>query len=293
MGKSIPNVKFELANVYKTYVDQILLSSSISDILLDNTNIDSAGEQIEGGIRILLKDLLPDRVFTTHGYMVDKQSNISYQQDILLAESFYTKSLIKSLDGTEFYPVESIFASGEVKKTWSQKKLLGAIKSISRSKNDLKKYLIPSNVISSGSRFIQASHEITENKYRNPLFTFTFSIDFDKTYNEKRFNEIYLNKNEWKNIPNISVILRQGIVVCVEKEKLKMDELSIKLYPEFIKDKDKYTWVFLKLRAEQNLAYLVFMLTQHINDSILEKVSAMDYAKSMIEISQSSIQPIK
>lgn len=49
----------------------------------------------------------------------------------------------------------------------------------------------------------------------------------------------------------------------------------------------------LRLNPEENLAYLIFMLTQHINDTILEKVSAMEYGSSMIEISKSNIFPIK
>jgi hypothetical protein len=291
MPLSIPNIKFELGNVYKTYVEQILLSSSISNILLDSTNIDSAGEQIEGSLRILLKNLLPERVTVSHGYIVDKSSKISYQQDILLTESFYTKSLIRSLDGTEFYPYEAIFSCGEVKKTWSQGKLETSIKSIKRNKSELSRFLIPSDVMATGSNFIKVSEVLTINKHRNPLFCFTFSIDFDKTYNDKKLNAIYNNPSNQTLLPNISVILNQGIIVCVDKEKISKGEISIKLYPEFNTNND-CCWVFLKLKPEQNLAYLIFMLSQHVNDTILEKVSAMEYGQNMITISQSSIQPL-
>jgi len=291
MALSIPNIKFELNQVYKTYADQLQLAASLSNFLLDSSNIDSAGEQIEGSLRILLKNLLPERVSVTHGHIVDKDANISYQQDVLIAESFYTKSLIKSLDGTEFYPFEAIFCCGEVKKTWSQGKLEGAIKAIKRNKNDLKRFKIPSDHLSSGSNFIKLSDKLTINPFRNPLFSFTFSIDFDKTYNEKKFSEIYKSSVP-SDLPNISVILNRGIIVCVEEQKLSKGELSIKLYPEFNVTSPKCSWVFLKLSPEENLAYLVFMLTQHINDTILEKVSAMEYGKTMIDIPKSSISPL-
>lgn len=292
MAKSIPDVRFELTNVYKTYVDQLRLSSTISNILLDSTNIDSAGEQIESSLRILLRNLLPDRVSVTHGYLVDKKMNISYQQDILLAESFYTKSLIKSLDGTEFFPYEAIFASGEVKKTWSHEKLIPAIKSIKRNRGGLERFPIPADVMSTGSNFIKVSEPITESGCRNPLFCFTFSIDYDSKYDEGKLMKIYAETDKWKYLPNISVILNRGIVVCVDKEKLSAGELSIMLYPEFIDTFEKYSWILLTLSPEQNLAYLIFTLTQHINDTILEKVSSMDYGKSLIEISPSSIHPL-
>lgn len=291
MARSIPDIKFELNQVYKTYAEQLLLASNLSRFLLNNSNIDSAGEQIEGTLRILLKNLLPDRVTVTHGHVVDKNVNISYQLDVLIAESFYTKSLIKSLDGTEFYPIEAIFAFGEVKKTWSQSKLVNAIKSISRCKDKMERFRIPSDHISTGSNFIKLSNNLTVNPFRNPLFSFTFSIDFDKTYNRNKLTEIY-NTQPPGNLPNVSVILNQGIIVCVEEAKLKEDELSIKLYPEFNDIANKCRWVLLRLSPEENLAYLIFMLTQHINDTILEKVSAMDYAKSMMNISRTSISPL-
>jgi hypothetical protein len=291
MGRKIPDVKFELGSVYKTYADQLLLAGNISGILLDNSNIDAAGGQVEGTLRILLNNLLPERVAVSHGHIVDKNTSISYQQDVLIAESFYTRSLIKSLDGTEFYPYESVFATGEVKKTWSQDKLLLAMKSIKRNKVDLKRKEIPSDQLSTGSSFIKLAEPVTSNSYRNPLFCFSFSLDFDKTYNEKKLNEIYTSGENLKVVPNISVVLTRGIYVLVDEAKLNEGLLSIKLYPEF-QNGVKYRWVMLKLKPEENLAYLIFMLTQHINDTILERVSAMDYAQAMIEIPLTNVSPL-
>lgn len=292
MGKKIGDVKFELAQVYKTYAEQLQLAANVSNFLLDSANINSAGQQVEGSLRVLLKNLLPDRISVTQGHIVDKKANVSYQQDILITESFYTKSLIRSLDGTEFYPIEAIFASGEVKKTWSQKKLHDALKSIKRNKDFLQKTKIPSDHIQTGSNFIKLSEKISSNPYRNPLFNFTFSIDFDNTYNERKVTEIYNEIENKPYLPNISVILNRGIIVCVDKIKLNSGIVEIKLYPEFNGIDSACAWVMLRLNPEENLAYLIFMLTQHINDTILEKVSAMEYGSSMIEIAKSKIFPL-
>lgn len=293
MAKKIGDVKFELTQVYKTYAEQLQLAANVSDFLLDSSNINSAGQQVEGSLRVLLKKLLPDRVSVTQGHIVDKKANVSYQQDVLIAESFYTKSLISSLDGTEFYPIEAIFACGEVKKTWSQTKLKSALKSIKRNKEGLEKTKIPADHIQTGSNFIKLSDKISANPYRNPLFSFTFSIDFDKKYNENKVAEIYNEVANKPFLPNISVILNRGIIVCVDKANLNNGNIEIKLYPEFNGDDSKCSWVMLRLKPEENFAYLIFMLTQHINDTILEKVSAMEYGSSMIEISKSNIFPIK
>lgn len=239
MGKKIGDVKFELTQVFKTYAEQLQLAANVSDFLLDSANINSAGQQVEGSLRVLLKNLLPDRVSVTQGHIIDKKANVSYQQDILITESFYTKSLIRSLDGTEFYPIEAIFACGEVKKTWSQSKLEAAIKSINRNKDDLQRTKIPSNQIQTGSNFIQLSDNISTNPFRNPLFCFTFSVDYDNTYNEKKLAEIYNDDANKPYLPNISVILNRGIIVCVDKDKLGTGIIEIKLYPEFNKPDDK------------------------------------------------------
>lgn len=292
MGISIPDVKFELGAVYKTYADQLNLAGNVSRFLLDNSNIDAAGGQVEGSLRVLLANLLPERVAVSHGHIVDKQAAVSYQQDVLIAESFFTKSLIKSLDGTEFYPYEAIFATGEVKKSWSQKKLLEIIKSITRNKKELKRKGISSNQLSTGSTFITLNNPVSNNPNRNPLFCFAFSLDFDSTYSEKKIAIIYNNPDNFSVLPNVTVVLNRGIYVMVDEDQLSKGGLVIKLYPEFVKPDVKCKWVLINLKPEENLAYLIFMLTQHINECVLEKVSAMEYAQTMIEIPQVHINPL-
>jgi hypothetical protein len=292
MGLSIPDVRFELNAVYKTYADQLFLAGKVSGFLLDSANIDAAGGQVEGSLRILLQNLLPDRVSVSHGHLVDKNASVSNQQDVLIAESFFTKSLIKSLDGTEFYPVEAIFATGEVKKTWSQQNLQSAIKSINRTKNELSRKEILPTQLSTGSNFITLSDPITLNPKRNPFFCFTFSLDYSRNYNEKKLAAIYKDPVNIGILPNIAVVLSRGIYVMVDEGKMKKGELNIKLYPEFNSAGVNCRWIMVKLKPEEALAYLVFMLTQHINDTVLEKVSAMDYAQTMITIPSTNISPL-
>ncbi|HMF70982.1 MAG TPA: DUF6602 domain-containing protein [Flavitalea sp.] len=289
MAVSIQDVRFELASVYRIYSEQLQQAGGISKFLLDSSDIKSSGNEVEASLRVLLSNLLPERVNITHGHIVDKFTNVSNQQDVLIAESFFTKSLIRTLDGTEFYPFESIFAAGEVKKTWSQSKLSDAIKSITRIKRLLKRDPISSHHLLSGSNLIRLSTSITQNPVRNPLFTFTFSLDYDNTYNLSKIVDLYRN-TPLEVLPNVSIVLNRGIFVYIDVEKLEHGELSIKLYPEFVSSEVKCQWALIQLESEANLAYLIFMLTQHINDSVLEKVSSMGYGQSMIDVLSSSIQ---
>jgi hypothetical protein len=293
MARSIPDIKFELHKVYKAYTDQLFLAGNISNILLDNSNISAAGGQVEGSLRSLLAVLLPERIKVTHGHIVDKSAQLSYQQDILIADSFHTRSLIETLDGTEFFPFESVFATGEVKKTWSFKNLESAIKAVKRNKEVLARETIPSNVLMTGSNFIQVPSQLSSNPYRNPLFTFSFSLaQEDSQSGLSKLAAVYKNRNEWRNLPNISVVLNKGIYVLLDTNRLKSNEMAIKLYPEYVTNEEACEWFFLQLEPEESLAYLVFILIQHINDTVLERASLLTYSKSLLDISLQNLNPI-
>jgi len=290
MATSISKVKFELSKVYKTYVEQLALAGSVSGLLLANVNIDSAGEQVEGSLRALLQELLPERIRVAHGHIVDKQGEISHQQDILLTDSLNTRSLIKTLDGTEFYPYESVFVNGEIKRSWNQRCLKGAIDSIRRIKSILQRNEVARDVINSGSHFMKVSQPLTNNPYRNPLFSFSFSLNMSTTYSQSSITAFYEDRANWRFLPNMSVILDSGLYVLLDNDALEMNKLCIKLYPEFVGETESCKWYFLQLEPEECLAYLVFMLTQHVNDTILEKPVMLDYGTSLFQISLSNLK---
>lgn len=282
MTKSIPDVKVNLKQIYKTYSDQIIYSNYISGLLIDHSNIKAAGSEIEDSLRKCLAKLLPEKVIVSQGHIIDESLKISYQQDVIIADNFFSKSLIQTLDGTEIFPYESVYATGEVKRQWSQKNLKSLIKSIERSKSDLTRLKIESNLIESGSSFIKTSNQITNNPFRNPLFTFSFSLDFDESYSLKRISQLLKNtKTEY--LPNVSVVLNEGIFVFVNREKFDQGLLEVSLYPEFKAGED-FCWVFITMEPEDCLAYLVFMITQHLSESVLSKSAYLKYIQNMIEI---------
>lgn len=292
MAKKIPEVKFELKKVYETFKEQLLMAGNVSNFLINNSNINASGNQVEGSVRTFLKQFLPDRVNITQGHIVDIDAKISYQQDILISDNLYSKHLIKTLDGTEFLPYESIFATGEVKKTLSVKYLQSAVKSIKHTKQKLTRRNLPPDVFQVGTKLIKTENKYTSGDYANPLFTFMFSLDFSKLDERTKIENYLRQQTDWSILPNLIVILNQGLYLLVDKEKVNKGELEIKLYPEFCKDKSKVFWIFLQLDSELNLAYMIFLLLQHINDTFLDKVSYLQYAQSIIEISKSNIYPI-
>jgi hypothetical protein len=291
MSKKITDVRFELLKVYKTFKDQLLISADISNLLIENSNIPSSGNQVESSIRTFLRQLLPNKIQVCQGHILDKKTKISYQQDILIADNYNSKSLIKTLDETEFLPYESIYATGEVKKTLNLDNIESLVKSIIHTKK-LNRNKVAPNLFPVGSNYIKTKDNYTESDFANPLFTFMFSLDFTKPTDRTKIEKRISIETNWQNLPNAIFVLKQGLYILIDKEKIKNGLLEIKLYPEFVKDKKKYEWIFLKLEPEVTLAYMVFLLLQHINDTVIESVSYLEYAQSIFNISKANIYPI-
>lgn len=292
MSKKISDVKFELLKVYKTFKDQLLISGDISNILIDNSNIPAAGNQVENSVRIFLKQMLPNRISISQGHIIDKKSKISYQQDILISDNLNSKFLIKTLDETELLPFETIYATGEVKKTLSLVNIESLIKSITHTKHKLIRNKLAPNVFPIGSNFVETKDNYTNSDFANPILTFMFSLDFSKPTERSKIEKYISAQKNWELLPNAIFILKQGTYLLIDKNKIKQGKLEIKLYPEFIKDKSEVEWIFLKLDPEKTLAYMIFLLSQHINDTVIESVSYLEYAQSIFDVTKANIYPI-
>ena len=292
MSKKISDVKFELMKVYKTFKDQLLISGDISNLLIDNSNIPAAGNQVESSIRIFLKQMLPNRIHISQGHIIDKKSKISYQQDILISDNLNSKFLIKTLDKTEFIPFETIYATGEVKKTLNLDNITALIKSISHTKKNLTRNKLAPNVFPIGTKFVETQDNYTDSDFANPILTFMFSLDFSKPSERTKIEKYISAQKNWELLPNAIFVLKQGVYLLIDKNKIKTGKLEIKLYPEFIKNKSDIEWIFLKLDPEVTLAYMVFLLSQHVNDTVIESVSYLDYAQSIFNVTKANIYPI-
>jgi len=292
MSKKISDVKFELLKVYKTFKDQLLISGDISNLLIDNSNIPAAGNQVESSIRIFLKQMLPNRIQVSQGHIIDKKSKISYQQDILISDNLNSKFLIKTLDETEFLPFETIYATGEVKKTLNLDNITALIKSISHTKKNLTRNKLAPNVFPIGTKFVETQDNYTDSDFANPILTFMFSLDFTKPSERNKIEKYISAQKNWELLPNAIFVLKQGVYLLIDKNKIKTGKLEIKLYPEFVKNKSDVEWIFLKLDPEVTLAYMVFLLSQHVNDTVIESVSYLDYAQSIFNVTKANIYPI-
>jgi hypothetical protein len=283
--KKISDITFELDRIYNSFADQILVADSVSKLLYDSGNMVSTGQEIERSLRTILQSLLPDRLNIAQGHIIDAQMSLSRQQDILIANGDNSKAVLKTLDGTEFLMYETIFAIGEVKKSLSEKALLSTIESKKDVVNRLSRAPIGPKVFASSPNIITTNQDLTNYPIRNPLFTFLFSIDYDSTLKLDKIRSILSDRDNWPFLPNCFVVLKRGIFIVVDSSVT--EEISIKLYPQFESQNLNCSWYFLpfeEMQKGRSLAYLLFLLKQHIDDSLLEQPSILSYASDLLEI---------
>ncbi|MNI83220.1 hypothetical protein D3C73_1400080 [compost metagenome] len=124
---------------------------------------------------------------------------------------------------------------------------------------------------------------MTKNPIRNPLFNFVFAIKEDADFH--KFKEIYKVDETLKFQPNITVILNRGIFILVSKCDLESGKLTVQLYPEYVTDFSSVVWKFIDYSdGGRNLAYLLFCISQHLNNVILEKPPYLKYSASLLEL---------
>ena len=295
MPVKIENVIFELDKVYQTYADLLLQSSEVASLMHKGGNISSTGNQIEISIRKLLLELLPPMVHVGHGHIVDRLGKVSNQQDIILAENFYSKSIFKTLDGTEFFTYESIYGTCEVKKSWSLSTLKSTVKSIKYLKKKLNRNDITAKLFNNaGSSDVHKLDEDEDINIKNPLLNLAFAIDFSNKTSFDSFKSIIEDRSNWPFLPNSITILKRGIFLLIDENEIQQGNMKIKLYPQFEINNGSCNWYFFNCEEfiGQNLALLIFMISQHITDSKLENISLLEYGTRVLKINRKSLYNI-
>lgn len=280
-------MNIELLKVYQSLADQLITSSKIASTLHELADIKSSGNEVEIAIRNVVREVLPKKYHLGHGHIVDKKLRVSRQYDLVLTEGINFNSLLQTKDSTELFYYETVYAIGEIKKTWNAKNLLTTVDSIRHLRESLVRNKIGNNTLISGSSLIQTPVPLTDYEYRNPIFIFASAISFDKPH---ELVSTLSNRENWAVLPNITMILSHGIYILVNLKNLASGHLTFHLYPEFAKDDPNYEWRFIKDTIPgKNLAYLIFALQEHLSNTVLEHPPFMEYSTSMLEVNDVDI----
>ncbi len=261
---------------------------------LHPTDIRAAGNQVEISVRDYLKLRLPTKYYVTHGHIIDAEGNTTPQLDVIISDFVNLPSLLRASDGTEYVPIESVYAVGEVKSTFysSNKPIQNFSNSILSITQDLDYELIP-NTAYEGIKSDTLMRDIAfprPNKFLNQLFCFEIFIDSGDFNTEKAIKEIHGLQIDL--LPNIIVILDAGVIV---RASLQDQNFNINRYPDLPKS-DNEEWYFApiigggsEMLYANHLSFLYYSLLEHLTGSLLEPPSLTKYMKKTLQLSTSSL----
>ena len=282
-----------LAGIFKSDAEDLQRAREEA-VRIHPTDIRAAGSHVEQAVRDYLKRMLPPRYYVTSGHLIDSKNLVSPQLDLIIADNFSLPSLLTTRDGTEYIPVTSVYAIGEVKSTFYQnqnyyKKQHDALKQISEMDRPLVENSLYGGM--KGSTTITDTVRGSRNKYLNNLFTFIICVDagdFD-------FGKVktFLSSVDPSLLPNMSVLLNKGVVLYGKSDD--QNTVSVHKYPFEVALSD-YDWFFAEGAESEggslpgtHLAVLYGALIEHLSNSHLEPPNAYRYTGQMSVLRGSSL----
>ncbi len=238
--------------------------------------------------------MLEPRYHVTSGHLIDSESRVSPQIDIIIADNFGLSSLLTTQDGTEYIPITSVLAIGEVKSTYYKSKGYYAkvrddLKIISGMTRPLTENTAYGGI--TGDTLLTHSVLPSNNMYLNSLYSFLLCIDggdFD-------FADIkdFLTSENPQHLPGTAVFLNKGVVAYGVKDD--QGTLSFSKYPGEVESKD-YDWCYFEGRVTEggslegcHLALLYGAIVEHLSNCHLTPPSAYPYTAKLRSASSSSL----
>lgn len=272
-------------------VQKIKSACKQADIIRgDAKNVRTAGDEVEITLRNFFKEKLAPKYDVTTGHVVDHNLKVSPQLDVIIADSIKSPVLATLTDKTQHVFYETVYAIGEVKKSWYDDTLLEKFSStIKTIKTELERDDIGKDILECGDNQLKIKGEVTSNPRRNMLFS--FMLFAEKSVNLKKItNTINATPNVF--LPNVIVFIEGGVVVNVNKSMLAQNKVEINLYPELV-TKDDGEWIFIGLDEEnQRLTYLYLLLLEHLKQTIVATPDIQSYTKKLISIEPSDIRQL-
>lgn len=272
-------------------VQKIKSACKQADIIRgDAKNVRTAGDEVEITLRNFFKEKLTPKYDVTTGHVVDHNLKVSPQLDVIIADSIKSPVLATLTDKTQHVFYETVYAIGEVKKSWYDDTLLEKFSStIKTIKTELERDDIGKDILECGDNQLKIKGEVTSNPRRNMLFS--FMLFAEKSVSLKKItNTINVTPNEF--LPNVIVFIEGGVVVNVNKSMLAQNKVEINLYPELV-TKDDGEWIFIGLDEEnQRLTYLYLLLLEHLKQTIVATPDIQSYTKKLISIEPSDIRQL-
>ncbi|NQV17565.1 MAG: hypothetical protein HQ534_03375 [Armatimonadetes bacterium] len=262
----IKELKF--SKIMNGIIGEINAAKTKAESIYGAGNIKSSGDEIENLIREKISLFLPERYLVKQGHIVNSEGRVSKQFDIIIFDRLSTPKFFESQNKTVFYPIESVLAIGEIKKTLRKNDLIEFGKKIKHLKVDMKRKLNENSIfggkLNSKSSFFDIVNMRTNKKYKNPLFSFLFAID------EEGFDDLLID-DDYKFMPNDVYILNYGFFIF---GNIKEKRIITKIEDENpIMD----TWIESKKPGISCLGMMFNQIINHLNSCQISPFSISNY----------------
>lgn len=245
-----------------------ILSQFKQEKVYNINNFDS-GIVVEGIIRKSIENLIPKRYKVSKGIVCDRDGKTSGEHDIVIFNEFWFPYLTGSAEDKEreFFPVEGVYAIGEVKQTLNLDTFDEGMKKLVIAQR-LNRPRVGENRYSENRK--DGDHELGTS---NPLFTFLIATNFDDnkfTFDDlfNRFFEINKSLYRQEMVRALCVLDKFFISWVVFNEKTQEYDMAR------FTGKDEDSPIIPTLRPgekinESSFYDLIMYLGAHLNDSIL------------------------
>ncbi len=277
----------DIPNIFKSEANKIL-SRREESIRIHKTDIRAAGNEVEISVREYISRMLPQKYYVTKGHLIDPNGITSPQIDIIIADNINLPSLMTTMDGTEYIPIDSVYAIGEIKSTYHKsKKYIERFSDVIEGiKNQLSRKEIE-NTAFGGPNANTLTRDLflgPKNEIHNRLFAFMLFVDGGK-FNPEDIRQHY-SERDIKFLPNITAILNKGIIFYGHAEGNK---LGYERYPEAKLDNEGVDWFFSPMLGDgsgslegNHLAFIYHCLINHLANSYLEPPSLVDFLSKIL-----------
>jgi len=263
--------ELKFREIIENIIDEIIDAKKKSEKVYGAGNIKSSGSEVEDLVREKISLFLPERYLVKQGHIVNNLGQVSHQFDIIIFDRLNTPKFFESKDNTVFYPIESVLAVGEIKKTLRKNDVIDFKKKIKHLKVDMNRPLIENSIYKEKpirkASFLDMFNMTTDRKYKNPLFSFLFAIDVTD------FSKIKLS-DDYSYMPNDIYILNYGYLIygLVENKVLS---------PE-IEDENPNVKSLIEVNKSgiYVLGYMFSRLIAHLNLCYIEPFSISEYMQN-------------
>ena len=191
-------------------------------------------------------------------------------------------------DGTEYVPIDSVYAIGEIKSTYRKASM--PIENFGAEIEDIREKLHHEEILNTAYGSITNETTIIDmvlgkaNRILNRLFYFMLFID-SGDFNFEDIGPFYAGHDN-KYLPNVTVILNGGIIV---RGNLDDKGFGFNLYPEDTRA-DQEDWYYCPYPGDDSngspegnhLGFLYYSVLEHLTNSYLEPPSLKNYIRSML-----------